>query len=66
MNYMIVGLYPEENGKMQRFAESLKAANPDEAEELFAIQFPDVIIAGVLEDPNESLICVDTKNESHV
>ena len=44
-NYLVVGLYTD---NQQRFAESVEAGTPEEAEELFRKDHPDVRIAGVV------------------
>lgn len=49
MNYLVIGLYEDD---FTRFAEEVEADSPQEAEATLKIDYPGLIVAGVLTSPN--------------
>ncbi len=63
-NYFLTGVYPSsETGESgyQRWAESVRAKSPEEAERKMLKEYPGLVIAGVVENPDNKVKCVDTK-----
>ena len=60
--YFLLGVYPPEecgSAAYQRWADWIGAPSPEAAERIALKLHPGLVIAGVLEDPEQKLTCQD-------